>query len=43
MNFKKYIPSGTLTVQVLIVVAVLGAFGVIAKTQGWVARFTGRF
>ena len=43
MNFKKYIPSGTQAVQVLIVVVVLGAFGIIAKTQGWVERFSGRF
>ena len=43
MNFKKYIPSGTLTVQILIAVAVLGAVGLIAKTQGWVERLTGRF
>lgn len=43
MNFKKYIPGITQAVQILIVVAVLGAFGVLAKTQGWVERFTGRF
>ena len=43
MNFKKYIPGSTLAVQILIVVAIAGAFGVIAKTQGWVERFTGRF
>lgn len=43
MNFKKYLPSGTQAVQILIVVAIAGAFGVIAKMQGWTERFTGRF
>ena len=43
MNFKKYLPSGTQAVQVLIIVIVLGSLGVIAKTQGWLERFTGRF
>ena len=43
MNFKKYFPTVTQAVQILIVVAVLGALGVIATTQGWVSKLTGRF
>ena len=36
MSLKKYIPSSTVTVQIVLVVAVLGALGVIGFGQSWI-------
>jgi len=43
MGFKKYIPSMTNTIQIVLVVVVLGGLGVIGWVSGLFGKLTGRF
>ena len=42
MRLKKYIPSITQSVQVLIVMILLTTFGLVAKGRGFVGKLFGR-
>lgn len=43
MSINKYVPSLTQTIQVVVIVAVMGALGVLAKSTGLVNKVLGRF
>ena len=43
MNFKKYIPSSTTAVQIVLVVIVAGALGLIAMGTDKIKGLLGRF